>query len=138
MVLGFLLVVGLATLLVLTALRQNLSYFRTPSDVVSGQYPEAGTDRSFRLGGMVEKGSLERKGTVILFKLTDMKNTMPVEFNGIPPDLFREGQGVVAEGHMQNGIFAADTLLAKHDEKYQPPELRGMMLPQNAQPQAGQ
>lgn len=120
----FLLGLGTATALTLTALSDNISYFRTPSDLVSGNYPEHTSGRGIRLGGLVEKGSLTHKGDVILFRITDMKNTLTVHYQGVVPNLFREGQGVIAEGKMgDDGIFAATTLLAKHDEKYMPPEV---------------
>jgi len=115
---------GVSTALILTALRQNVSYFRTPTEIVSGAYPEKQNGRGFRLGGLVEKGSLTRAGGAISFRVTDMKNTLPVRYEGVVPDLFREGQGVVAEGKMDGaGVFQAAVLLAKHDEKYMPPEV---------------
>jgi cytochrome c-type biogenesis protein CcmE len=123
-VLLFLLGLGTATGLVLYALGDNLSYFRTPTDIVTGHCPEAASGRAFRLGGLVEKGSLTHAGDTITFRVTDLKNTLTVHYTGTPPDLFREGQGVVAEGKMENGAFAAQRLLAKHDEKYMPPEVK--------------
>jgi cytochrome c-type biogenesis protein CcmE len=123
-VLNILLGAAVATTLVLFALRNNVAYFRTPSDIVTRTYPEHGTDRAFRLGGLVEKNSLHRDGTIIIFTVTDLKQNLEVHYNGLPPDLFREGQGVVAEGKMDaDGHFIATTLLAKHDEKYMPPEV---------------
>ncbi|MBV8061540.1 MAG: cytochrome c maturation protein CcmE [Alphaproteobacteria bacterium] len=113
-----------ATTLVLNALGSNISYFRTPTEVVTGVIPEKQNGRGFRLGGLVEKGSLSHEGTRIRFRVTDMKNSLMVTYDGTVPDLFREGQGVVAEGRINaSGVFEATQLLAKHDEKYQPPEV---------------
>jgi cytochrome c-type biogenesis protein CcmE len=118
-----------ATGLVLYALKDNLSYFRTPSEIVSGDYPEARTGRAIRLGGLVEKGSLTRAWLKsgeeeVTFRVTDLARSVPVQYKGVVPDLFREGQGVIAEGKMSpNGVFMASRLLAKHDEKYMPPEV---------------
>jgi len=124
MVLLLLCGVGASTVLVLTALRQNVSYFRTPSEIISGNYPEKENGRGIRLGGLVEKGSLTHEGSAIAFRVTDMKNELPVHYEGVVPDLFREGQGVIAEGKMDaTGTFQATVLLAKHDEKYMPPEV---------------
>lgn len=129
-VLLLLLGVGAATGLVLTALKDNVSYFRTPTEIISGHYPEHDTGRSLRLGGMVEKDSVKHDGTVITFRVTDFSNTLPVRYEGLAPDLFREGQGVIAEGKMAtDGVFQANRILAKHDEKYMPPELKGMKKP---------
>jgi len=116
--------VGTATGLVLTALGKNVSYFRTPTEIVSGSFPEKQNGRGIRLGGLVEKGSLTHDGSTISFRVTDLKNDLLVHYAGIVPDLFREGQGVIAEGHMdESGTFQATVLLAKHDEKYMPPEV---------------
>jgi cytochrome c-type biogenesis protein CcmE len=124
MVLLLLCGVGGSAALALTALGQNVSYFRTPTEIVSGAYPEKQNGRGIRLGGLVENGSLTHEGSAIAFRITDMKNTLPVHYEGIVPDLFREGQGVIAEGKMaENGTFQASVLLAKHDEKYMPPEV---------------
>lgn len=120
---------GLATGLTLYALRDNLSYFRTPSELVSGNYPEKLSGRHIRLGGLVEKGSLTRNwlpsgGEDVSFRVTDLAQSIMVHYRGMVPDLFREGQGVIAEGKMaEDGSFTADRLLAKHDEKYMPPEV---------------
>jgi cytochrome c-type biogenesis protein CcmE len=133
----FLLGLGTATGLTLLALRDNLSYFRTPTEITSGNYPERSSGRAFRLGGLVEKGSLKKQGDTISFRVTDLKTSMRVRYNGIVPDLFREGQGVVAEGRMgPDGAFVATRLLAKHDEKYMPPEV-AKELQQNSPPAAG-
>ena len=111
-----------AVLLAMWGLRDRAAYFYTPADIVAGK-AEAG--RAVRLGGMVEAGSIRRgaDGVTIRFTLTDGKATTPVTYRGIVPDLFREGSGAVAEGRLENGLFVADTILAKHDERYMPPEL---------------
>ena len=111
-----------AVLLAMWGLRDRASYFFTPADVVAGKAHEG---QAMRLGGMVEKGSVQRgtDGVTIRFVMTDGKAQTPVVYRGIVPDLFREGSGAVAEGRMQRGTFVADTILAKHDEKYMPPEL---------------
>jgi cytochrome c-type biogenesis protein CcmE len=112
----------LAVLLAMWGLRSQASFFYTPADIASGK---AGDGQAARLGGMVVKGSIKREpdGVTIHFLLTDGHATTPVVFRGIVPDLFREGSGAVAEGRLQNGTFIADTILAKHDERYMPPEL---------------
>ena len=111
-----------AVLLAMWGLRSQASYFYTPADIVTGK---AAQGQGIRLGGMVEKGSLrhEPDGVTIRFIVSDGKARTPVVFRGIPPELFREGSGVVAEGRLQGGTFIADTILAKHDERYMPPEL---------------
>jgi cytochrome c-type biogenesis protein CcmE len=114
---------GITIALVLTAMEGNLSYFFSPSEVADGKAP---LDRNFRLGGLVETGSLKRTGTdlTVTFVVTDEKNRVPVEYTGILPDLFKEGQGMIAQGRMgSGGIFMADEVLAKHDENYMPPEV---------------
>ena len=112
----------IAALLAMIGLRNQASFFYTPADIAAGK---ASDGKAARLGGMVEKGSVRREadGVTIHFVLTDGKAETPVTFRGIVPDLFREGSGAVAEGRMQSGIFAADQILAKHDERYMPPEL---------------
>ena len=115
------LVLTVAGLLVLSALRDTIVFFHTPSDVAAGKV-QAG--QRFRLGGLVLEGSIERgAGTDVGFTVTDKGSTIPVAYRGILPDLFREGQGVVAEGRIEAGVFRADTVLAKHDEAYMPPEV---------------
>jgi cytochrome c-type biogenesis protein CcmE len=111
-----------AVLLAMWGLRSQASYFFTPADVAAGKAEQG---QGMRLGGMVQRGSLTREadGVTIRFILTDGKATTPVVYRGIVPDLFREGSGAVAEGHVENGVFVADTILAKHDERYMPPEL---------------
>ena len=112
---------GSATALTLLAFRDNLVFFLTPSDLAS-KAPAAG--RLFRLGGLVEQGSVKKDGQEVRFIVTDLKQTLPVVYRGLLPDLFREGQGVVAEGTLgADGVFAAREVLAKHDEKYMPPEV---------------
>jgi cytochrome c-type biogenesis protein CcmE len=111
-----------AVLLAMWGLRSQASYFYTPADIAAGK---AHDGEAVRLGGMVERGSITHlpDGVTIRFVLSDGKAQAPVVFHGIPPDLFREGSGAVAEGRLQNGTFVADTILAKHDERYMPPEL---------------
>lgn len=109
-----------AASLVFVALEDTIVFFYSPSDIVD-KYPDVGT--RFRLGGLVAEGSIDRKGEYVEFVVTDTANQLPVTFEGILPDLFREGQGVVAEGTLSNGIFVADTVLAKHDENYMPAEV---------------
>jgi cytochrome c-type biogenesis protein CcmE len=117
-----LVVLGVAVGLVLYAMRDSIVFFYSPSEVAKmGIVP----GQRFRLGGLVEKGSVVRgEGTTIRFTVTDKASTLPVVFTGVLPDLFREGQGVVAEGVLgPDGTFQADNVLAKHDEKYMPPEV---------------
>lgn len=114
--------VGVATALVLNAFRSNLVFFYTPTQVVNGEAPLA---RTFRVGGMVEEGSLERAadGLTVRFVVTDRVHAVPVTYKGILPDLFKEGKGAVVQGKLgPGGIFIADQVLAKHDENYMPPE----------------
>ena len=122
MVLGIVAGVGLAATLALTAFRDNVMLYYDPSAIASRPPKQ---DERFRLGGMVATGSLQKtQGTLdVQFLVTDFKHTVPVKYSGILPDLFREGQGVIAHGRMQNGTFVADEILAKHDEKYMPPEV---------------
>jgi cytochrome c-type biogenesis protein CcmE len=114
--------VGLAAALGFTAFRKNMMYFYTPSDLLSGKLA-AGA--ALQLGGLVEKGSLKRgEGLNIEFVMSDCRNAVPVHYEGVLPDLFREGQGVVATGHMNaDQVFVASTILAKHDENYMPPNV---------------
>lgn len=122
MVAVLLLGVGAAVALMLTAFRGNLMYFYQPSAVVAGEVPEG---VRFRIGGLVKPGSIERsgQGLQIRFLLADCGAAVPVRYDDLLPDLFREGQGVVAHGRMQDGVFVADQILAKHDESYMPPEV---------------
>ena len=114
--------VSLAAWLGMQAFRGNVMFFFDPSQIAAGEAPAG---ERFRLGGMVEKGSVERTaGSLdIRFLVTDYKHTVRVKYSGILPDLFREGQGVVAHGRLQDGTFVADEILAKHDENYMPPEV---------------
>ena len=111
-----------AVLLAMWGLKDRASYFFTPADIAAGKATDG---QAMRLGGMVERGSIKREpdGVTIRFIITDGKARTPVTYRGIVPDLFREGSGAVAEGHLQNRTFVADTILAKHDERYMPPEL---------------
>jgi cytochrome c-type biogenesis protein CcmE len=113
---------GVASVFVLNAFNSNLVFFFSPSQVAAKEAP---IGRSFRIGGMVEAGSLKREsnGLTVNFVVTDTAKTIPVVFTGILPDLFKEGKGVVAQGKLtDDGIFHADEVLAKHDENYMPPE----------------
>ena len=113
---------GVASVFVLNAFNSNLVFFFSPSQVAAKEAP---IGRSFRIGGMVENGSLKREsnGLTVNFVVTDTAKTIPVVFTGILPDLFKEGKGVVAQGKLtEDGVFHADEVLAKHDENYMPPE----------------
>lgn len=111
-----------AGLLTMAAMRENVVFFHSPSDVVSGNFAPG---RQTRVGGLVERGSLVRQpnGMDVAFRITDGQHTIQVNYQGILPDLFREEQGVVAEGRIENGSFRAATILAKHDENYMPREV---------------
>jgi cytochrome c-type biogenesis protein CcmE len=111
---------GVAAALVLSALEESIVFFHSPSEIVGA---ENLADRRLRIGGLVEEGSVSQGGATVTFRITDLANTVTVAYMGILPDLFREGQGVVAEGRMQAGVFVADQVLAKHDETYMPPEV---------------
>lgn len=118
---------GLATLalaawLVLSAFQKNMVFFFTPTQILAGEAPQG---RSFRMGGMVEMGSIKRQadGMTVAFTVTDNAQRIPVQYRGILPDLFKEGKGVVAQGKMgKDKLFLAEEVLAKHDENYMPPE----------------
>ncbi len=113
---------GVASVLVLNAFQSNLVFFFSPSQVAAKEAP---IGKSFRIGGLVEEGSVKREGnsTTVNFAVTDTIKTIPVVYTGILPDLFREGKGVVAQGKISSsGIFEAEEVLAKHDENYMPPE----------------
>ena len=116
------LLLGVATGLVLYALRDGVSLFHSPTDIVTKQ---PGPDQRLRLGGLVEEGSVVRAegSAVVNFRVTDMESSVAVRFEGLLPDLFREGQGVVTEGKFVNGTFVASEVLAKHDENYMPKEV---------------
>ena len=122
MVVGILAGVGLAAWLGTQAFKSSIMLFFDPTQIAAGEAP---ADKRFRLGGMVEKGSVQKTpGTLdSQFLVTDFKHTVSVKYSGLLPDLFREGQGVVAHGRMQGNVFVADEILAKHDEKYMPPEV---------------
>ncbi len=114
------LALSIAVGLVLNAFRSNLVFFFTPTDVAEGKAP---TGRTFRIGGLVQEGSVQRDGTAVRFKVTDNAQTIVVAYTGILPDLFKEGRGVVAQGTLHgDGSFRASEVLAKHDENYMPPE----------------
>ena len=117
---GIVAAVAVAVGLVLNAFQSNLVFFFSPSQVVAKEAP---TSRTFRLGGLVKEGSVKRNGTEISFAVTDTAQTIPVQYTGILPDLFKEGKGVVAQGQLRSdGVFVAREVLAKHDENYMPPE----------------
>lgn len=120
-------ILSLAGGLVLYALRQNISLFYTPTQVVKGEAP---VQHPIRVGGMVEKGSIIRahKGLEVQFKITDFDKTITLSYTGILPDLFREGQGIVAEGEVIDNLhFRATQVLAKHDANYMPPEVKAAL-----------
>ena len=115
--------IAIATGLTLQAFKENMMFFIDISEVQKGNYPQ---DRTFRVGGLVVEGSVRREpGKLeVAFELTDLDNELTVTYAGILPDLFREGQGIIAHGRLdQDGVFAADEVLAKHDENYMPPEV---------------
>ncbi|HWS02176.1 MAG TPA: cytochrome c maturation protein CcmE [Gammaproteobacteria bacterium] len=115
--------IGAAVALALSAFQENLLYFYTPSQVANGEAPKG---RAFRVGGLVEAGSVTREsdGLTVHFTVTDTAKSIPITYKGILPDLFREGQGIVAMGRLGvNDEFVADEVLAKHDENYMPPEV---------------
>jgi cytochrome c-type biogenesis protein CcmE len=119
-IVGGLAALGAAAALVLTAFQENLVFFFTPSQVAANEAPQG---RTFRIGGMVEKGSVQRSGIEVRFVVTDTAKSIPVVYSGALPDLFREGKGVVAQGQLgADGVFRAREVLAKHDENYMPPE----------------
>lgn len=119
-ILGVVVAVGAATALVLNAFQSNLVFFYSPSQVAAKEAP---TNRTFRIGGLVQAGSVRRDGVDVHFLVTDTAQTIPVQYRGILPDLFKEGKGVVAQGQLgANGVFVAREVLAKHDENYMPPE----------------
>lgn len=117
-----------AVLLAMWGLQDRAAYFVTPSDIAAGKVRP---DKAMRLGGMVVQGSLSRDpdGLTVRFVVSDTRAEMPVVFRGITPDLFKEGNGVVAEGRLDtNGLFVADNILAKHDERYMPPQMANELL----------
>ncbi len=132
-------ILSVAALLVMFALKDSVVFFHTPSDVTEKKIQPGAR---FRLGGLVAQGSVKRgEGTAVTFTVTDTLKEIPVSYVGVLPDLFREGQGVVTEGKLEaGGIFTADSVLAKHDENYMPPEVkksleaRGVKLGASAHP----
>ena len=110
-----------AVALVLSAFQQNLVFFHTPSEVAEGKAPSG---KTFRIGGMVEDGSIQREadGVTVRFAITDTARVIPVTYKGTLPDLFKEGKGAVVQGKLEGGVFRATEVLAKHDENYMPPE----------------
>jgi cytochrome c-type biogenesis protein CcmE len=134
LVIGAMVALGGAGVLALSTLGETATYFYSPSDLAAKGLPDA----AIRLGGMVEQGSLVRQGQTVRFVVTDFARTYPVTYTGILPDLFREGQGVIAEGRIDRaqGVFHAETILAKHDEKYMPPEVTKSL--KAAKPAVGQ
>ena len=123
LIVGGVSVLCVAALLILNAFRSNLVFFYSPSEVLEGKAPIFGT---FRVGGLVENGSVRKSedGLKVDFVVTDLAKSISVHYEGILPDLFREGQGVVAQGRLgENNLFVADQVLAKHDENYMPPEV---------------
>jgi cytochrome c-type biogenesis protein CcmE len=116
---GIVCAVGVAVALVLNAFQSNLVFFYSPTQVALHEAPP---NRSFRLGGLVEQGTVKRDGVNVSFIVTDTSRSVPVRYQGILPDLFKEGKGVVAQGQLQDGVFVAREVLAKHDENYMPPE----------------
>jgi len=136
LIVGGLAVLGAATTLVLNAFNSNLVFFFSPTQVFANEAPR---DRSFRIGGLVEEGSLlrEPQGLTIRFAVTDRAQKIPVTYTGLLPDLFKEGKGVVAQGKLgTDGVFRADQVLAKHDENYMAPEAAEAL--KNARPGAQQ
>ena len=121
-----------AVLLAMLGLKDRAAYFYAPAEIAAGKAAEG---QAIRVGGMVEKGSIERlpDGVTIRFRLSDGTAATPVQFRGIVPDLFREGSGAVAEGRMARGTFVADNILAKHDERYMPPELGNLAAERKAE-----
>jgi len=115
---------GIAAMLVLNAFQSNLVFFFTPTQVAAKEAPQG---RAFRIGGLVEAGSLTREpnSLTVRFRVTDTAQTIPVSYTGLLPDLFKEGKGVVAQGTLgPDGVFRATEVLAKHDENYMPPEAK--------------
>jgi len=111
--------VGVIVALVLNAFQSNLVFFYSPTQVAAKEAPSG---RTFRVGGLVQPGSVKREGVEVTFVVTDTGQSIPVRYSGILPDLFKEGKGVVAQGQLKDGVFVAKEVLAKHDENYMPPE----------------
>lgn len=127
LIIGGLVAIGISTFFVLRAFNENLVFFYTPTQISSKEAP---INKNFRIGGMVVQNSLQREpgGLKVAFVVTDMVNSIPVEYSGILPDLFKEGKGVVAQGKLNDqGVFVASQVLAKHDENYMPPEAKSAL-----------
>ncbi len=120
-------VLGLAVGLILTALEDNVVYFFGPSDIITNNISP---DQRIRVGGLVVKGSIAKDNNIIRFNVTDGSNDVRINYDGVLPDLFREGQGIIAEGYWQGSDFTADIILAKHDETYMPKEVADMLKEQ--------
>jgi cytochrome c-type biogenesis protein CcmE len=121
--------VGVATAFALQAFEKNMLYYYSPTQILAGEAPDS---RSIRVGGLVENGSVQREpGSLeVRFTLTDFANTVGVSYTGVLPDLFREGQGIIARGKLTDqGLFVAEEVLAKHDENYMPPEVKDSLKP---------
>jgi cytochrome c-type biogenesis protein CcmE len=121
--------VGIATAFALQAFEKNMLYYYSPTQILAGEAPDT---RSIRVGGLVENGSVQREpGSLeVRFTLTDFANTVGVSYTGVLPDLFREGQGIIARGKLTDqGMFGAEEVLAKHDENYMPPEVKDSLKP---------
>jgi len=119
--------VGIATALILTAFKENILFYKSPTEIIQGDYPKA---RNFRVGGMVKPGSIIKSETSldVEFFVTDYAKDIKVQYTGLLPDLFRDDQGMIAIGQMdQQGVFQAEEILAKHDENYMPPEVADML-----------
>jgi cytochrome c-type biogenesis protein CcmE len=130
LIVGILVAACAAAVLVLNAFQSNLVFFYSPSQVVAHEAP---IGRTFRIGGLVSAGSLQRDGVIVRFTVTDTNTTIPVRYQGILPDLFKEGKGVVAQGQIgKDGVFVAREILAKHDENYMPPEAADAVKRANA------
>jgi cytochrome c-type biogenesis protein CcmE len=116
---GLLLAAGAITALVMNAFQSNMVFFYTPTQVAAAEAP---ANRTFRIGGMVQEGTVKRDGLHVNFVVTDTAKNVAVRYQGVLPDLFQEGKGVVAQGQLKDGVFEAREVLAKHDENYMPPE----------------
>ncbi len=119
--------VGIATAVFLTAFKENILFYKSPTEVLQGDYPKA---RNFRIGGMVKKGTINKSTTSldVEFLVTDYAKDVKVQYTGLLPDLFRDDQGMIAIGQLdKNGVFQAEEILAKHDENYMPPEVAASM-----------
>ena len=125
------LTLGLATKLILMALEDNIVYFYTPNDLIEKFGDTQNIQKKIRIGGLVLENSLKKEGKITIFMITDRKKEFKILFEGPLPDLFREGQGIIAEGMFQNNNFVASEVLAKHDENYMPPEVADALKKNN-------